>query len=72
MRMNKVLAFSMTIVMIFCCISTTSVAGAASGVFKDMPHEGHWSAAALKTAVNNNLLNGFKEADGTYIKPDAL
>jgi hypothetical protein len=71
MRMTKVLAFFMTIVMVFCCIPIIPVAEAASETFKDMPHEGHWSAAALKSAVNNNLLNGFKEADGIYIKPDA-
>jgi hypothetical protein len=71
MRMTKVLAFFMTIVMVFYCIPIIPVAEAASETFKDMPHAGHWSAAALKSAVNNNLLNGFKEADGSYIKPDA-
>ena len=38
--------------------------------FMDMPQEGFWSTRALREAVNNGLLNGFVEKDGSYIRPN--
>ena len=38
--------------------------------FMDMPQEGFWSTQALREAVNNGLLNGFVEKDGSYIRPN--
>ena len=67
---RKVLAVFMAIAMVFCYIPTTAVADSVPGTFKDMPQEGFWSTAALEAAVNNGLLNGFVESDGTYIKPN--
>ena len=69
MRMTKVLAFFMTIVMVFCCIPIIPVAEAAS-IFKDMPQEGHWPAA-LKTAVNTTCLTDLRKPM-EHIKPDAF
>ena len=46
---------------------TPEVAGSA---LVDMPKEGFWSTAALEAAVNNGLLKGFDEKDGTYIRPN--
>jgi len=55
--------------------ATTEVAETLSGVVEntlvDMPKEGFWSTTALKAAIDNGLLNGFKEDRGTYIRPDA-
>lgn len=67
----------MAIAMVFAYMPTTALADASADptkstetVFADMPSEGFWSTAALKAAVVNNLLKGFTEGDGTYIKPD--
>lgn len=70
MRKRKVLAVFMAIAMVFCYIPTTAVADSTPGAFQDMPQEGFWSTAALEAAVDNGLLNGFVEKDGTYIKPN--
>ena len=48
-----------------------TISGLVGYSLADMPKEGFWSTSALKAAVDNGLLNGFKEGNGTYIKPDA-
>ena len=73
MKKKRVLAIFMAIVMVFCYIPVTSFADATTlsdSAFMDMPSEGFWSTQALNAAVNNGLINGFTEKDGTYIKPN--
>lgn len=81
MKTRKALAIFMAVAMVFCYMpfmayadvtadanGTTTAVGEC--VFEDMPEEGVWSTTALKAAINNGLLNGFAENDGSYIKPN--
>lgn len=81
MKKRRGLAIFLAIAMIFCYMPATGVADVVAdsndvihevgiGPLLDMPEEGFWSTLALKAAVNNGLLEGFVEADGTYIRPD--
>lgn len=73
MKKRRVLSIIWVIAMLFSYMSTSVLAGAntvTSTSFKDMPAQGHWSRQALEAAVENGLLNGFKEKDGDYIRPN--
>lgn len=71
MRKRKRLSIFLAIAMIFCYIPGTAFADeAATGgvMFADMPND--WSTEALTNAVDNGLISGYEEADGSkLIKP---
>jgi len=73
MLKSKLIAIILALSVMVCGVPVVYADGLVTAAealtFEDMPSSAHWSYASLQAAVDNGLLNGFKQGTECYIKP---